>query len=110
MTSAQFPHPDYARFVLEPAFGDAQRLLFPHMMGANEAHVLMLHATGILPTEHAAGLLEAIRVISEAGPSSVVYDEDVEDLFFQVESRFIEIAGADAGGNLQIARSRNDLD
>jgi argininosuccinate lyase len=110
MTASQFPHPEYARFVLEPAFGDAQRLLFPHMMAANEAHVLMLHGAGILSTDHAARLLEAITVVTDAGPTSVSYDENVEDLFFQVESRFIEIAGADAGGNLQIARSRNDLD
>ena len=110
MTSARFPHPDYARFVLEPAFGDAQRLLFPHMMAANEAHVLMLHATGIISTDHAARLLKAISVVTDAGPFAVTYDENVEDLFFQVERRFVEIAGADAGGNLQIARSRNDLD
>jgi argininosuccinate lyase len=96
--------------VLEPAFGDAQRLLFPHMMAANEAHVLMLHATGILSTDHSARLLDAIRAATEAGPDAVAYEPHVEDLFFQIESRFIETTGPDAGGNLQIARSRNDLD
>ena len=108
--TAQFPHPEYARLILQPAFGDARRLLFPHMMAANEAHVLMLQATGILSTDHAARMLKAIRVVADAGPSSVAYENDVEDLFFQVESQIIDIAGADAGGNLQIARSRNDLD
>ena len=33
----------------------------------------------------------------------------MEDLFFAVENQLIELAGAEYGGNLQLARSRNDL-
>lgn len=108
--SETFPHPDYKRYVLKPAFGEAQRLLFPHMMAANEAHALMLAESGIIPREQAAALLKANREIEQAGPDAFTYAPDVEDLFFAVEQRLIERAGADAGGNLQIARSRNDLD
>jgi argininosuccinate lyase len=79
-------------------------------MAANEAHVLMLHATGILSTGHAAPLLAAIQAATEAGPEAISYHPEVEDLFFQIEGGFIEAIGPDAGGNLQIARSRNDLD
>jgi len=105
-----FPHLDYKRYVLEPAFGEAQRLLFPWMMAANEAHTLMLAQTGIMPPEQAAALLKANRDVERAGPEAFIYAPAVEDLFFAVEQRLIEQAGADAGGNLQIARSRNDLD
>jgi argininosuccinate lyase len=104
-----FPHPDYARYVLEPAFHDSQRHLFAHMIAANEAHTLMLAATGILPDDHASALLAALRRVADAGPEAFAYVPEVEDLFFAVERKLIEIAGPDAGGNLQIARSRNDL-
>ncbi|HEV2066788.1 MAG TPA: lyase family protein, partial [Thermomicrobiales bacterium] len=107
--AASFPHPVYARFVLEPAFGDSQRMLFPHMIAANEAHALMLAATGILPVEQAARLLDALAAVSAGGAKEFDYRPEVEDLFFAVEGRLIELVGADAGGNLQIARSRNDL-
>jgi argininosuccinate lyase len=104
-----FPHPAYARYVLEPGFRHAQRLLWPHMMAANEAHTLMLVETGIVSRADAAALMAAQRTVMEAGPEAFSYKPDVEDLFFLVEGRLIELAGPDAGGNLQIARSRNDL-
>ncbi|MBA2755011.1 MAG: argininosuccinate lyase, partial [Chloroflexia bacterium] len=108
--NATFPHPAYARWVLEPGFAAAQRLLFPHMIAANEAHTLMLAATGIIPPAQAADLLAANREVAAGGADAFTYAPAVEDLFFAVESRLIELAGPDAGGNLQIARSRNDLD
>ncbi len=105
-----FPHPDYKRYVLEPAFGEAQRLMFPHMMAANEAHTLMLAEAGIILRGQAAALLKANREVEQEGPDAFTYVPAVEDLFFAVEQRLIERAGAEAGGNVQIARSRNDLD
>ena len=108
--SHTFPHPDYRRYLLEPAFHEAQRLLFPHMLAANEAHTVMLTETGIVPREQASALLKANREIEEAGPEAFTYVGEVEDLFFAIEQRLIEQAGPEAGGNLQIARSRNDLD
>jgi argininosuccinate lyase len=105
----RFPHPDYARYVLGPGFRHSQELLWEHMLAANEAHVLMLHATGIVSSEHAVAILAANQQVAEAGAHSFEYSPEIEDLFFQVEARIIELAGVEAGGNLQIARSRNDL-
>jgi argininosuccinate lyase len=105
-----FPHPEYRRYVLEPAYREAQRLLFPHMLAANEAHTLMLAETGIIPRAQASALLAANREVETAGPDAFPYSEAVEDLFFAIEGQIIARAGAEAGGNLQIARSRNDLD
>ena len=104
-----FPHPDYARYVLAPAFEESKRLLFPYMMAANEAHTLMLAATGILRRDEAGPLLAAIRQVLDAGPDAFSYAPKIEDLFFAVEGRLIELTGPEIGGNLQIARSRNDL-
>jgi argininosuccinate lyase len=104
-----FPHPEYARHVLEPAFHESQRHLFPHMIAANEAHAIMLAACGVLGPTQAAALLSALQDVKRTGVEAFSYAPEIEDLFFAVEGRLIGIAGPDAGGNLQIARSRNDL-
>lgn len=106
---SSFPHPTYARYVLQPQFDDSRRHLFGHMIAANEAHTLMLAETGIISREHASALLNALRQVEERGVDAFEYAPLVEDLFFAVEGRLIELAGPDAGGNLQLARSRNDL-
>lgn len=110
-TSAKpFPHPDYARHILRPFFEDARRFLFAPMLAANAAHLIMLAATGIIPAAQAGRVLAALRQVEADGAESFEYAPAVEDLFFAVEGRLIALAGAEAGGNLQIARSRNDLD
>ena len=108
--TATFPHPIYARHVLEPGFHEAQRLLFPHMIDASEAHVLMLTETGNLEPLAAAALCGAMEQVRQEGAASFTYQERVEDLFFAIEGRLIAIAGEEVGGNFQIGRSRNDLD
>jgi argininosuccinate lyase len=109
-TPPAFPHPLYARHILRPFFEDARRLLFEPMLAANTAHLIMLAETGIIPATQAGRVLSALRQIETAGPESFEYAPAVEDLFFAVEGRLIALAGPEAGGNLQIARSRNDLD
>jgi argininosuccinate lyase len=105
-----FPHPVYARHVLEPQFHEAQRLLFSHMIAASQAHTLMLVETGIMAPDQAGALLQALATVAAEGATSFAYAPQVEDLFFAVEARLVALAGLDAGGNFQIARSRNDLD
>lgn len=107
--AASFPHPIYAQYVLEPQFQESKLHLFDHMIAANEAHTIMLHECGILDAAHAAGLLQALQEVKAGGVEQFLYEPHVEDLFFAVEGRLIEITGPDIGGNLQIARSRNDL-
>ncbi len=104
-----FPHPVYAQYVLEPQFQESKQHLFDHMIAANEAHSIMLHDCNILTAEQASRLLRALQQVKREGVDRFTYEPDVEDLFFAVEGRLIEIAGPEVGGNLQIARSRNDL-
>jgi argininosuccinate lyase len=104
-----FPNPIYAREILEVGFREAQRLLFAHMQAANEAHILMLVEQGIVRPEDGAALFRAFAEVESAGPWSFAYEPAVEDLFFAVEGRVIAATGVEIGGNLQIARSRNDL-
>ncbi len=104
-----FPNPIYAREILEVGFREAQRLLFAHMQAANEAHILMLVEQGIVSREDGAALFRAFAEVEAEGPTSFTYEPVVEDLFFAVEGRVIAATGVEVGGNLQIARSRNDL-
>ncbi|HWV22616.1 MAG TPA: argininosuccinate lyase [Thermomicrobiales bacterium] len=108
-SAGTFPHPAYARYVLGPQFDESKRHIFPYMIAANEAHVVMLAACGIIPEEQSAKLLAALREVKAGGVDGFVYHPEIEDLFFAVEGRLIELTGPEAGGNLQIARSRNDL-
>ncbi|MCA9834543.1 MAG: argininosuccinate lyase [Thermomicrobiales bacterium] len=104
-----FPHPAYARYVLEPQFEESKEHIFDNMIAANVAHTIMLFESGILDKQQAAPLLQALMRIGEEGVDRFTYQPNVEDLFFAVEGRLIELTGPEIGGNLQIARSRNDL-
>lgn len=106
---SQFPHPTYSRTVLQPAYADAQAHLFAPMLAAHEAHALMLFECGIITRENAAAIVAAVAQIRQRGAEAYTYQPGVEDLFFRIESQIIDSAGADYGGNLQLARSRNDL-
>src|SRR5919108_3182865 len=105
-----FPHPVYAETILGPQFAESQRWLFEPMLDASEAHLLMLAACGLMSDEQAARVWRALAEIRRSGAEAFSYAPDVEDLFFQMEARIIELAGEEAGGNLHLARSRNDLD
>ena len=104
-----FPHPAYSQHVLQPAYADAQAYLFEPMLDAHEAHAVMLAECGIITAENAAAIIRAVAAIRAAGVDSYTYQPGIEDLFFRIEGEIIEQAGADYGGNLQLARSRNDL-
>jgi len=107
--SSVFPHPIYSHAVLTPAYRGASKHLFAPMLEANQAHVVMLARQSIISHANAKALLNAIRQVEEAGIESLSYQPGIEDLFFHVEGRLIEICGPEYGGNLQLARSRNDL-
>jgi argininosuccinate lyase len=104
-----FPHPNYARHVLQPAYADALTYLFEPMLAAHEAHALMLGECGILGEENVQSILQAVLYIRSNGVDALHYMPGIEDLFFRVEKEIIDMAGPDYGGNLQLARSRNDL-
>jgi argininosuccinate lyase len=56
-----------------------------------------------------AAITRAVAAVRADGVTAYAYQPGIEDLFFRIEGRIIELAGADEGGNLQLARSRNDL-
>jgi len=106
----RFPDPVYARTILEPQFRASQQSLFEPMLEASEAHLLMLVEQQLMPPEQAAMVACALHELRTNGADAFAYTPEVEDLFFQMEARILESAGEEAGGNLHLARSRNDLD
>ena len=108
-SAATFPHPLYDKFVLQPFYQDAKVYYYAPMLAANRAHVVMLARCEIITRENAAALLAALARVEALGVEDLTYRAGVEDLFFAMEGKLIELVGAAYGGNLQLARSRNDL-
>ena len=110
MTNAStFPHPLYEKYVLKPFYADAEKYYYQPMLAANRTHAVMLFRTGIITQDNAIDLLNALQQVDDNGLESLSYQSGVEDLFFAIEKQLIEHVGAEHGGNLQLARSRNDL-
>lgn len=107
--SEAFPHPLYDKFVLQPAYQEATHYYYEPMMAANFAHAVMLYRCGLISLANAQALLAALRQAQAAGLRELVRQAGVEDLFFAIEAQLIVRAGSAYGGNLQLARSRNDL-
>jgi len=106
---ATFPHPLYDKYVLQPFYEEAKTTFYAPMLAANRAHVVMLRRCDIISAENARALLDALQQVEAMGMDALTLGEGVEDLFFAIENKLIEFAGAAYGGNLQLARSRNDL-
>ncbi len=107
--ASAFPHPLYDKYVLQPFFEDAKTYYYRPMLAANRAHVVMLRHCGIISRENAVALLDALQQVESLGVDALTRGGGIEDLFFAIENKLIESAGAAYGGNLQLARSRNDL-
>ncbi|MGI9148732.1 MAG: argininosuccinate lyase [Chloroflexota bacterium] len=107
---SRFPDPVYAETILGPQFRESRKWLFEPMIDASEAHLLMLAQQQLMPAEQAARVALALDELRRQGAETFRYTPEVEDLFFQMEARVLDIAGEEAGGNLHLARSRNDLD
>lgn len=70
----------------------------------NQAHVTMLIEQKIINQQHGAKLLQAL---SELDPEMKL-DPSVEDVHLAVEEEVNKKVGVETGGNLHIAKSRND--
>lgn len=82
---------------------------FSYLTDINAAHLLMLHKAGLVPTQVAALLAKALVRMQHEGPAAVTLDPQREDAYFNYEAHLMKLAGADVGGRLHVARSRNDI-
>ena len=100
----------YRMTVLRPIFDAWKADLYPVLLEASRAHVVTLVSGGVLAMKRAAQLLQGLDGLDDVRPASLEYDADIEDVYFFVERALTERLGANVAGNLQLARSRNDLD
>lgn len=106
-----FPDPVYKDTVLEPLFNGVKKHFAEPVAQINRAHLVMLFETGILNAGDASAIAKALVAI-DAGldADSIEYTGEFEDYFFMVEDQLRVHLGADLGGLLHTARSRNDMD
>ncbi|RDJ25207.1 argininosuccinate lyase [Bosea caraganae] len=106
-----FPDPVYRETVLKPLFDGAKRHLASALKAVDRAHLVMLVETGIVSREQGATIAGALEAIAaEVDPLTLSYTGAVEDYFFLMEGELKQRVGADIGGRLHTARSRNDID
>jgi argininosuccinate lyase len=108
--NSTFPHPVYAHRVLVPNFEQTKAYLVPAMLSATRAHIIMLVRQNILGRATGQSLLRGLGELEAEGTRDVIYDGQYEDLFFYLEQRLGKLTSEESVGNMQIARSRNDLD
>ncbi|MFM8680167.1 MAG: argininosuccinate lyase [Alphaproteobacteria bacterium] len=101
--------PEVIEHVYAPRLAAEMMVVFPLLSAANAAHLVMLARQGILSRAHARAIAGALLRMDEEGAAAIRPDPALEDAYFNVEARLVALCGADAGGRLHIARSRNDL-
>jgi argininosuccinate lyase len=87
---------------------DAETSL-PAMVAANQAHLVMLRACGLITAAAAAPVARALLAIERDGLAADQLDPGLEDLYANLERAVTRMAGEDAAGRMHLARSRNDL-
>jgi argininosuccinate lyase len=83
---------------------DIDGRLLPSVIKINSAHVVMLAEQGVLDRKVAAEIVTALAQV----PKNLEMKDDLEDVHMNVENFVISRIGAEAGGMMNLAKSRND--
>lgn len=75
----------------------------------DEAHILMLHKQGLLKTDASKQLLESIKALQKNNFHDIRKLEHPRGVYLSYEAYLCEKQGDHIGGQLQLGRSRNDL-
>ncbi|WP_270937222.1 argininosuccinate lyase, partial [Falsiroseomonas oryzae] len=101
--------PEVIEHIYSPRLAGELVLTFPYLGALNAAHLVMLARQGIVTPAQAKAIAGGLLRMAAEGPAAITPDPNLEDAYFNVEARLIALVGADPGGRLHIARSRNDL-
>ncbi|HEY2394341.1 MAG TPA: argininosuccinate lyase [Candidatus Angelobacter sp.] len=101
--------PAARRIVLGQGLEPQNREELWHISQVDLAHVLMLARQGIVSRHRAARLLAAIVRLRDSAFAPLQQRQATRGTFLLYEDFLIETEGAEIGGILQTARSRNDL-
>ncbi len=83
---------------------DIDGRLLPSVIKINSAHVVMLAEQGVLDQKMAGEIVSALTQV----PKNLEMRGDLEDVHMNVESFVISKIGPEAGGMMNLAKSRND--
>ena len=83
---------------------DIDHRLLESVIAINSAHLIMLSRRGFIDRASATRVLHSLAEI----PQNMALREGLEDVHMNVEDRVISSAGREAGGMLNLAKSRND--
>ena len=97
------------RIIYAPRLASEQTDCFAQLSAVNMAHLLMLAEARILEPATAATIARAMLEIDTAGPDAMQWDPAREDAYYNYEARLVELAGMEAGGQIHVGRSRNDI-
>ncbi|MFW6110636.1 MAG: argininosuccinate lyase [Thermoproteota archaeon] len=81
----------------------SDKRLLKAVIEINQAHVVMMMEQKIIPRREGSKLLEILKKVS-----GMKLKPSTEDVHMAVEEEVINRAGSEIGGNLHIAKSRND--
>ncbi len=104
----KYPGKALVRMELVPGYERAKTKLLKHIRSMNEAHLIMLKEQGIVSAEDASCIMKALEEIDYDAYRTSTYTGQFEDLYFQMEDEIIKKTDG-VGGNLHLARSRNDM-
>ncbi|MFF4879267.1 argininosuccinate lyase [Micromonospora sp. NPDC000668] len=101
----------YQRHHLRPTYDHHVGYLYPAMVRASQAHVVMLTEQGLIPAERGARLLRGLAELRADTTPAPAFDGSFEDTYYLLEKRLAEACGVPTSElDVQMARSRNDLD
>lgn len=101
----------YQQNHLLPTYRHHGPMFLPRIVEASRAHVLMLDEAGLLPEGRAVTLLRGLEKLRTEEVTLPEYDGTFEDIYFAFERLLAEAADIPPSElDVQMARSRNDLD
>jgi argininosuccinate lyase len=102
------PETSVGRWLRGPRLAEDRHRFLGALLDINCAHVVMLHERRLLADAGTRALLEANEWIRQ-DPLRLDAHPGREDLYLTVEAAITSAAGEEAGGQLHIGRSRNDI-
>ncbi|MGQ9468471.1 MAG: argininosuccinate lyase [Nitrososphaerales archaeon] len=83
---------------------DSDRFLISSVIKINKAHMLMLIKNGIIDLKEGYGCIQALEDI----PEDIAMNSKLEDVHMNIEALVVKKVGETVGGQLNLAKSRND--
>lgn len=104
----RYPAKSLAELESIPNYERSKTRIWPYIMAVNKAHLVMLCEQGILSEKDTGCILHAVENLDYDNYSQRQFTGEFEDMYFETEYEIIEKSYG-LGGNMHLARSRNDM-